>query len=686
MPLVNSSADIEYLDDRHPQSGQRLWPRDEQSRARARRIAIEGDTYIYSHVHRLVVELLMRMDGTPDVAAVDDAKAALTRELATRDPCNDDTFLAGPDASAADYTVYPFLAILKRVGARRPELGLAELIQTSTAQWMKRVEALPYFARTTLPHWRNSRTRAASHRRSASSLALASRSRLDYKLSETDMAREVNMGEASVVVQSPDANAIDDDRLHEECGVFGVFGHPDAAALTALGLHALQHRGQEGCGIVTYDGQRFNQERHLGLVGDNLNTADVIGRLKGSMSIGHNRYSTTGGDTLRNVQPFFADLDTSGFALGHNGNLTNARAIRKDLIAAGAMFHATSDTEVILHLIARSRKRRIVERLVDALFQIEGAYALVCLTNDMLIGVRDPVGIRPLMLGRMQNGAYVLASETCALDIVGAEFVREIENGEIITITAKGIESHRPFPMRPARPCVFEYVYFSRPDSVLGGRQVYNVRRAMGEELAKESPADIDVVVPVPDSGVPAAIGFANASGKPFELGIIRNHYVGRTFIEPEQRIRQLGVKLKHSANRAIVHGARIVLVDDSIVRGTTSKKIVQMMFEAGAREVHMRITSPPIKFPDYYGIDTPHVKDLLAANMSIEDMRAYVGATSLAFLSVDGLYRALGHDGRDDRLPAFTDHCFTGDYPTHLVDLDGVTEGHRMSLLAEAR
>jgi amidophosphoribosyltransferase len=487
---------------------------------------------------------------------------------------------------------------------------------------------------------------------------------------------------------SPDASVggIDDDHLHEECGVFGVFGHPEAAALTALGLHALQHRGQEGCGIVTYNGTGFNQERRLGLVGDNLNSADVIRRLEGAIAIGHNRYSTTGGDLLRNVQPFFADLDTCGFALGHNGNLTNARMIRRDLIAAGAMFHATSDTEVILHLIARSRKRRIVERLVDALWQIEGAYALVCVTNDMLIGARDPVGIRPLMLGRLPNGGYVLASETCALDIVEATFVREIENGEIVTITKDGVESHRPFPRRPARPCVFEYVYFSRPDSVLGGRQVYNVRRAMGAELAREASADADVVVPIPDSGVPAAIGYASTCNIPFELGIIRNHYVGRTFIEPEQRIRQLGVKLKHSANRAIVRGNRIVLVDDSIVRGTTSKKIVQMMFEAGAREVHMRITSPPIKHPDFYGIDTPRVKDLLAANMTVDEMRAYVGATSLAFLSVDGLYRALGYDQRDNRNPAFTDHCFTGDYPTRLVDLDGVTQNQQMSLLADVR
>jgi amidophosphoribosyltransferase len=478
---------------------------------------------------------------------------------------------------------------------------------------------------------------------------------------------------------------VDDDRLHEECGVFGIFGHPEAAKLTALGLHALQHRGQEACGIVSYDGERFNQERFLGLVSDTLNKANVIKRLQGNIAIGHTRYSTTGGDVLRNVQPFFADLASAGFALGHNGNLTNARAIRRELIAAGAMFHATSDTEVILHLIARSRKRKIVERLVEALLQIEGAYALVCVSNDMLIGVRDPVGIRPLMLGRL-NDSYILASETCALDIVGATFVREIENGEIVTITKDGIESHRPFAKRPPRPCVFEYVYFSRPDSVLGGRQVYDVRRRMGEELAAEAPAAADVIVPIPDSGVPAAIGYARTSGVPFELGIIRNHYVGRTFIEPQQRIRDLGVKLKHSANRSIVRGNRIVLVDDSIVRGTTSSKIVQMMFDAGAREVHMRISSPPIKYPDFYGIDTPRVKDLLAANMSVEEMRAFVGATSLAFLSVDGLYRSLGYDRRDERMPAFTDHCFTGDYPTRLVDIDGVSQNQQMSLLADAR
>ena len=467
-----------------------------------------------------------------------------------------------------------------------------------------------------------------------------------------------------------DDDDLDSDRLKEECGVFGVFGHPEAAALTALGLHALQHRGQEGCGIVSSDGRVFNSERQQGLVGDNFSRRDVIERLKGSIAIGHNRYSTTGEVALRNVQPFFAELDTGGFALGHNGNLTNGHKLRRELIKTGAMFHATSDTEVVLHLIARSKHRRMVDRLAEALQRIEGAYSFVAMTKDMLIGARDPVGIRPLVLGRLGT-AHVLASETCALDIVGAEFVREIENGEIVTITAAGVESHRPFPKRPQRPCVFEYIYFARPDSIVGGRQVYDVRKAMGAQLAKETPIKADVIVPIPDGGVPAAIGYSQASGIPFELGIIRNHYVGRTFIEPEQQIRQLRVKLKHSANRSVVEGKRIVLIDDSLVRGTTSKKIVAMMFEAGAKEVHLRISSPPITHPDFYGIDTPRTTELLAANRSIEEMREYMGATSLAFITVDGIYRAMGFDGRDAKKPQFTDHCFTGDYPTRLVDRD---------------
>jgi amidophosphoribosyltransferase len=474
-----------------------------------------------------------------------------------------------------------------------------------------------------------------------------------------------------------------DDRLGEECGVFGVFGHDDAAALTALGLHALQHRGQEAAGIVSFDGNHFHSERRLGLVGDNFNKAEVIGRLKGHLALGHNRYSTTGDTVLRNVQPLFADLDTGGFAVAHNGNLTNALTLRHELVSSGAICQSTSDTEVILHLIARSRRRRIVERFVDALVQIEGAYALVCLTNDMLIGARDPIGIRPLVLGRI-GSAYVLTSETCALDIVGAEFVREIENGEIVTITKDGVESHRPFPRRPARPCIFEYIYFARPDSMVGGRNVYATRKQMGVELAREAPASADVIIPIPDSGVPAAIGYAQESGLPFELGIIRNHYVGRTFIEPEQRIRQLGVKLKHSANAAAVRGNRIVLIDDSVVRGTTSKKIVQMMFEAGAREVHFRVACPPIAHPDFYGIDTPRTTELLAANMSVADMCRFMGATSLSFLSVDGVYRALGYERRDHLKPQFTDHCFTGDYPTSLTDQNGSARNGQMSLLSE--
>ena len=473
-----------------------------------------------------------------------------------------------------------------------------------------------------------------------------------------------------------------DDRLREECGVFGIFDHPDAAAMTALGLHALQHRGQEASGICSYDGHNFHSERRMGLVGDNFSKPDVLARLKGRMAIGHDRYSTTGNPLIRNVQPLFCDIDTGGFAVAHNGNLTNALTLRRELISSGAICQSTSDTEVILHLLSRSKKRRIVERFVDAIRQIEGSYALVCLTNDMMIGARDPIGIRPLVIGRLGT-SYVLASETCALDMVGAEFLREVENGEVVVITDEGLESHRPFPMRPARPCIFEYIYFARPDSIVGGQTVYDIRKRMGIELAREAPTNANVVVPIPDSGVPAAIGFSQQSNVPFELGIIRNHYVGRTFIEPEQRIRQLGVKLKHSANSGVIRGNSVVLIDDSVVRGTTSKKIVQLIRDAGAREVHMRISSPPITHPDYYGIDTPSKKDLLAANLSLEEMRAFMGADSLAFLSVNGIYRAIGLEHRDDRAPQFTDHCFTGDYPTNLTDHDGSIP-RQLSLLAE--
>jgi amidophosphoribosyltransferase len=477
---------------------------------------------------------------------------------------------------------------------------------------------------------------------------------------------------------------MDGDHLREECGVFGIFGHPDAAALTALGLHALQHRGQEAAGIVTFDGDRFHSERRMGLVGDHFSSEKVINRLKGHQALGHVRYSTTGETILRNVQPLFAELAEGGIAVCHNGNLTNGLTLRRDLISQGAIYQSTSDTEAILHLVARSKKARMIERYIDALRNLEGAYALVSLTNKKLIGARDPLGIRPLMLGEL-NGAYILCSETCALDIIGAKFVREIENGEVVVISETGIESLHPFPRQKARPCIFEYIYFSRPDSILGGRSVYDVRKQTGKQLALEAPAEADVVVPIPDSGVPAALGYAQALGIPFELGIIRNHYVGRTFIEPTQHIRSLGVKLKHNANRAVVAGKRIVLVDDSIVRGTTSIKIVQMMYEAGATEVHMRIASPPIKYPDYYGIDTPEQKALLASSHTLEEMRKFIGVDSLAFVSVDGIYKAAGFDCRDPHTPQFTDHCFTGDYPTHLTDLIGESPKQQLSLLAEA-
>ncbi len=478
---------------------------------------------------------------------------------------------------------------------------------------------------------------------------------------------------------------LDGDRLREECGVFGIFNHPDAAAITALGLHALQHRGQEAAGIVSFDGKRFHSERRLGLVGDTFSRREVIDRLPGQAAVGHVRYSTTGETILRNVQPLFAELDAGGFAIGHNGNLTNGLTLRRQLVRDGAMMQSTTDTEVILHLVARSHKPRFTDRFVEALRTIEGAYSLVGLTNKKLVGARDPLGIRPLVLGKL-DGSPILASETCALDIIGAQYVRDVENGEIVVFDEDGAHSIKPFPPMTPRPCIFEYVYFSRPDSIVGGRSVYDVRKTMGAELAREAPASADVVIPVPDSGVPAGIGFAQASGLPYELGIIRNHYVGRTFIEPTQHIRQLGVRLKHNANRAVVKGKRIVLIDDSIVRGTTSVKIVQMMRDAGAKEVHFRIASPPITHPDYYGIDTPEREKLLAANHDVEGMRQFIGADSLAFLSVDGIYRAMGEDKRDPAKPQFTDHCFTGDYPTPLTDRTAQeTPPRQLSLLAEA-
>jgi amidophosphoribosyltransferase len=481
-----------------------------------------------------------------------------------------------------------------------------------------------------------------------------------------------------------------DDRLREECGVFGVMGVDDASVFTTLGLHALQHRGQEGCGIATFDGERFFTERHLGLVGDNFTGEDLTKRLPGRAAIGHTRYATQGATILRNVQPLFADIASTGFAIAHNGNLTNARALREELVESGAIFQSTSDSECILQLIARSRRNRIVDRFIDAIGQIQGAYALVCLTKKKVIGARDPLGIRPLVIGE-RDGALILASETCALDIIGARLVRPVENGEVVVLsmgpTGKAeIQSYFPFRRQPARPCIFEYVYFARPDSIVDGKSVYDLRKRMGMRLAEETGVDADVVVPVPDSGVPAALGFAQASGLPYELGIIRNHYVGRTFIQPRQEIRSFGVRLKHSANRGVIKGKRVVLVDDSIVRGTTSRKIVSMVRDAGAAEIHLRSASPPIRFPDFYGIDMPTGEQLMAANLTLAEMKKQLGVDSLGFLSVEGLYWAMG-EKRNDARPQYTDHCFTGDYPTPLLDFhaDRAAKDFQLSLLADA-
>ncbi len=476
----------------------------------------------------------------------------------------------------------------------------------------------------------------------------------------------------------------EDDKFHEECGVFGVFASPDAAALTALGLHALQHRGQESCGIVSWDGDSFYSKRALGLVDSTFGDAASIEALKGHSAIGHNRYATTGETLLRNVQPLYADLDCGGFALAHNGNLTNAQTLRQELVRAGALFQSTTDTEVILHLMARSRKPDLTGRLVEALSHIQGAYSLVALWKGGILGVRDPHGIRPLVLGRLGD-ANILASETCALDIIGAEFVRDIEPGEMIFLSEKGTVSSFPFSRRDSRFCIFEYVYFARPDSQMEGRSVYEIRRRIGAELAREAPCPgADYVVPVPDSGVPSALGFAEAGHIPFGLGIIRNHYVGRTFIEPTDRIRHLGVKLKHNPNRALIEGKKIVLVDDSIVRGTTSKKIVDMVRAAGAKEVHMRISSPPTAHSCFYGIDTPSTEELLAHKSSVEDIARWIGVDSLAYVSPDGLYRAMGEAGRNADKPQFCDACFTGEYPVALVDHTSACSGAKVTGLRE--
>ena len=453
------------------------------------------------------------------------------------------------------------------------------------------------------------------------------------------------------------------------CGIFGIFDHNDAATITALGLHSLQHRGQEACGIVTHNKNNFYLEKRLGLVGDNFTKKDVINKLPGKHAIGHNRYATTGKTFLRNVQPFFADLSSGGISIAHNGNLTNSLSLRHKLVDKGAIFQSTSDTEIIIQLIARSKRTIFINKLIDTLFQIQGGYSLVIMTGKKLIGVRDPFGIRPLVLGEL-DGSPILTSETCSLDIIGAKFIREIENGEIVIITDNKIKSIKPFPDIKCRPDIFEYIYFSRPDSELGGKSIYDCRKNFGIELAKESKTQADIVTAVPDSGMPAAIGFAAQSKIPFELGLIRNHYVGRTFIEPAQQVRQFGVRLKHNANHSCIKGKKIILIDDSIVRGTTCLKIVQMLNNAGAKEIHMKIGSPPIIHPDCYGVDTPKQDELLAAvKKDIKDMAKFIGVKSLSFLSVEGLYRAMGCKKRNVNIPQFTDHCFTGDYPIVPID-----------------
>lgn len=471
---------------------------------------------------------------------------------------------------------------------------------------------------------------------------------------------------------SPDMQAEPSSRPYEECGVVGIWGAPGVAGLAALGLHALQHRGQEAAGIVSHDESRFYQRKGLGLVGDVFGDLRDMAQLPGDCAIGHNRYATTGATLLRNVQPLFADFEFGGLAVAHNGNLTNAQTLRQALVKRGCIFQSTTDTEVFVHLIAISLYSTVKERLIDAAKQVKGAYSVVCLDQETLIGLRDPLGVRPLVLGKLAEGGWMLASETCALEIVDAEFVRDVEPGELVVIDKSGVTSCRPFKNTASRFCVFEYIYFSRPDSQVEGRSVYQARKQIGVELAKESPVPADVIVPVPDSGVPSAMGYAAESKLPFEMGIIRNHYVGRTFIEPTDQIRHLGVRMKHSANHSVLAGKRVVLVDDSIVRGTTSRKIVDMVRAAGATEVHMRISSPPTKHPCFYGIDTPEGSKLLAATHSVEEMAKVIGVDSLAFISFDGLYRALNHVNRSEAPHRYCDACFTGDYPVELVDREG--------------
>jgi amidophosphoribosyltransferase len=486
----------------------------------------------------------------------------------------------------------------------------------------------------------------------------------------------------NLLIQKKKLKKFKSDKLREECGIFGISNHEDAAKLVALGLHALQHRGQEGCGIVSYDGKNYYSEKRQGLVGDHFTKSSVIQNLPGEFAIGHNRYSTTGETSLRNIQPFFADLHGGGLSVAHNGNLTNAISLRDSLVKDGAIFRTTSDTETIVQLIAKSKRTKMVDKIIDTLFQIKGGYALVLMTNKKLIGVRDPFGIRPLVIGKLKD-SFILSSETCALDIVGAQYIREVENGEIVVIEGKRLTSIKPFPKQNPRPCIFEYIYFARPDSIINGKCAYEYRKRIGEELAKESDVESDIVVPVPDSGVPAALGFAQFTKKKFELGLIRNHYVGRTFIEPTQNIRSLGVKLKLSSTKTILKNKKIILIDDSLVRGTTCLKIIKMLYKAGVKEVHVRIACPEILYPDFYGIDMPTKNELLSHNKTNKEICEYVGATSLKFLSIEGLYRALGYEKRNKDYPQFSDHYFTGEYPVEPSDLLEEGKVTQLSLLS---
>lgn len=451
------------------------------------------------------------------------------------------------------------------------------------------------------------------------------------------------------------------DKLHEECGVFGIFGHPEAANLTYLGLYALQHRGQESCGIVASDGTHLNSHLGMGLVSDVFKRNEIFDTLPGSSSIGHVRYSTSGGNDLKNCQPIMVDYSRGSIAVAHNGNLVNAQELRNQLEKSGSIFSTTADTETIIHLIARAQSDSLVERLSEALLQVKGAYSLAFLTETRMIAVRDPNGFRPLALGKL-DGAYVVASESCAFDLIEAEYIRELEPGELIVIDKDGMESFFPFKETHNTPCIFEYVYFARPDSRIYNRNVYMVRKEFGRQLAREFPVDADLVIAVPDSGVPAAMGYAEEAGLPIELGLIRNHYVGRTFIEPQQSIRHFGVKLKLNPVREVIEGKKVVVIDDSIVRGTTSRKIVKMIRNAGAKEIHVRISCPPTSFPCFYGIDTPSRKELIAASHTIDEISRYITADSLGYLSRDGMLSSVQKFGEGDF--KFCDACFSGEYP----------------------